>query len=225
MAQHSKVIGIGLNKTGTKTLKRYLEGWGLRHRSFELDAFQLYRAGRIDELLQSMEPFDSFGDWPWPLIYREIDARFPDARFILTTRKDSETWFRSLCNMAVRMGPLDDFERHVYGHAMPQGQRRDHVEFYERHNSEVREHFAGRAGKLLELCWENGDTVEKLAAFLNLEAPDIGPVHVNRSPAVYTGDSLVLAHANRIVFQSLWRLREGVRWVVTRCLPRSSAQG
>ena len=81
-----KIVGIGLNKTGTKTLKYCLEQWGFRHQSYDLRAFELYREGRLDELFDWMQEYDSFEDWPWPLFYREIDTRFPNAKFVLTVR-------------------------------------------------------------------------------------------------------------------------------------------
>ncbi len=211
-----KVIGAGLNKTGTKTMRHYLMQWGFRHRSYELEAFRMYRAARIDELLDSMEDYDSFEDWPWPLIYRDIDERFPDAKFVLTTRYTPEVWYRSLCKMAVRMGPMKDFEAHIYGHAMPHGRRDHHIEFYERHNREVLEHFADRPGKVLQLSWDRGGTAEDLAAFLGLTDVDTTPVHKNRSLPVYSGDNLALAHLNRIAFQSKWKFIRSARAVRNR---------
>jgi hypothetical protein len=49
-----KVVGVGLNKTGTQTLARYLQDWGMRHRSYDLQAFQRYRRGEIAALLDEM---------------------------------------------------------------------------------------------------------------------------------------------------------------------------
>ena len=159
-----KVIGVGLNKTGTKTLKHILEGWGLRHQSYDLDAFNLYREGKLEHLLEWMEDYDSFEDWPWPLMYREIDARFSDAIFVLTTRSSPDHWYKSLCKMAIRMGPLSDFEEHIYGYRMPHGHRQEHVEFYNRHNREVVEYFRDRPGKLIQICWETGGDASELAS-------------------------------------------------------------
>lgn len=216
-----KVIGAGLNKTGTKTLRYHLMQWGFRHRSYELEAFRMYQAGRIDEVLNSMEDYDSFEDWPWPLMFREIDERFADARFVLTTRRSPEVWYRSLCKMAVRMGPLKDFEKHIYGHAMPHGKKRHHTGFYERRNQQVRDHFGDRPDKLLQLSWDDGDTAEKLADFLGLTNVDTKPHHENKSLPVYGGDNLALAHVNRIVFQSRWRIARVSR-KIKRKLRRSS---
>jgi len=205
-----KVIGIGLNKTGTKTMAHYLKAWGLRHRTYdsatttESPSFRLYEAGDVDALMDIVEAHDSCEDWPWPLLYREIDARFPKAKFVLTKRSSADVWFRSLCNMAVRIGPLPLYEKSVYGSSMPQGRRNEHVAIYEQHNREVEEYCAPRPGKLLTLAWGEGGEAEKLAAFLGMEGVDTSPLHVNRSPAkVYSGDSLPLAHAHRLIYQKL----------------------
>ncbi len=200
-----KIVGVGLNKTGTKTLGYYLKQWGFQHKSFDLDAFNLYRDGRFEELFDMMQPYDSFEDWPWPLMFREIDSNFPDARFILTVRRSPEVWYRSLCNMAVRMGPLHKFEQHIYGYAMPQGHRDEHLQYYQEHNQAVVGHFQERPSTLLKICWEKGDLPQKLADFLGLKVAETQPQHINRSPAVYSGDNIYLAHANRILFQAWWR--------------------
>ena len=208
--ERTKVFGIGLNKTGTKTLGHYLQRWGYRHRTYDSDSttrspsFDYYKQGRIDELVEIMNDFDSCEDWPWPLLYRELDARFPDARFVLTVRRSPDVWYRSLCNMAVRLGPFPLYEKTVYGYGMPQGRKHAHIERYEAHNAEVEAYFAERPGKLLRVCWEDGDGARELAEFLGLADVDTAPLHANRSPSkVYSGDSLMLAHAHRLRYQYL----------------------
>ncbi|MEM7022743.1 MAG: sulfotransferase [Pseudomonadota bacterium] len=207
-----KVIGIGLNKTGTKTLAHYFRGWGMRHHSFDLDAFRMYRDGHIDRLLDTMEMWDSFEDWPWPLIWRQIDERYPDARFVLTVRSSPEAWFRSLCNMAVRMGPLRDYEQHIYGHAMPQGHREEHLDFYRAHNRAVAEHFADQTSKLVTICWEEPEAPRKLADFLGYELLDATPIHVNPGArGLYSGDNLWVAHACRLAYRPYWHVKQALR--------------
>lgn len=209
-----KIVGIGLNKTGTKTLGHYLKQWGFQHRTFDLDAFKLYRAGRNKELFEMMQQYDSFEDWPWALMFREIDAHFPEARFVHTVRRSPEVWYRSLCKMAVRMGPLHKFEEHIYGYAMPQGHRDEHLQYYQAHNQAVEEYFRDRPSKLLTVCWETGDHPQKLADFLGLNVAETAPQHINRSQAVYSGDNLYIAHANRILFQTWWRLNRRARGII-----------
>ena len=112
--------------------------------------------------------------------------------------------------MAVRMGPLEAYEKHIYGHAMPQKNRRHHIEFYERHNAEVMDVFADSPERLLVVCWETGEGVEALPGFVGVDEPIQADVHINRSSPVYGGENLLLAHANRIAFQSYWQIRRKV---------------
>ncbi len=209
-----KIIGIGLNKTGTKTLGYYLKQWGFHHKTYDLNAFNLYRDGRIGELLEIMQRYDSFEDWPWALMFRETDAHFPAARFVLTVRRSPEVWYRSLCKMAVRMGPFHQFEQYIYGYSMPQGHRNEHLHYYQAHNKAVKEHFRTRPSKLLTICWETDDHPRKLADFLGLHVAETAPQHINRSQAVYSGDNLYLAHANRILFQTWWRAKRRARGII-----------
>jgi hypothetical protein len=211
-----KVVGVGLNKTGTKTLARYLQGWGMRHRSYDLQAFQRYRRGEFAALLDDMANWDSFEDWPWPLLWRDIDERYPDALFVLTVRESAEVWYRSLCQMAIRRGPLVRFEQHIYGHAMPQGHRAEHLAYYHAHNAAVAAHFRDRPGKLLTLCWSDPEAPARLAAFLGRELPDAPAVHENRGSPVYGGDNIWLAHAWRIAFARYWQAKQAWRRLTGR---------
>ena len=177
-----KVVGVGLIKTGTKTLGVCLRRWGLKHISRDHEAFELWRKGEIETLLRKVGEFDSFEDWPWPLVYREIDREFPGTRFILTRRKDAKTWFRSVCKHAGRTGPTD-YRKYVFGHEMPYGREKEHIQFYESHLRSVRAYFKDRPGDLLEVCWEDGSGWAELAAFLGFEPPDAPFPHLNKSPS------------------------------------------
>ncbi|MEM7342910.1 MAG: sulfotransferase family protein [Chloroflexota bacterium] len=203
-----KVVGIGLNKTGTKTLRECLSHWGYeKHLTFDLDSFHLYQQGDYEALWETMRAYDSFEDWPWPLMYKEIDAQFPGTKFILTTRKNPEVWFTSLCKMAVRIGALNDFEQYIYGYAMPHGHKAEHIEFYEAHNRAVEEHFKDRPEQLLKVCWENGDGWQALADFLEKPIPDQPFPHINKSsPMMYAGSSGLFAKLTRfsyVVYQKV----------------------
>ena len=94
---HMKVVGVGLNKTGTKTLGVCLRHWGFKHVSCDYAAFQMWRSGRLHDLLAYAKDYETFEDWPWPLVYRDIDQAFPGTKFILTRRVDAERWFTSIC--------------------------------------------------------------------------------------------------------------------------------
>lgn len=173
-----KVIGVGFQKTGTTTLARCLQAFGLRHRGWDLALFQQWTGGDTEGLLGVLDAHDSVEDFPWPFLYRDVERRFPDARFILTVRADENTWFDSVCRWVERR-PQPRIQRAVYGHSGPEGHKDDYIDVYRAHNQAVRDHFAGRDDRFLEVCWEQGDGWEALAAFLQLPAPDRPFPHAN----------------------------------------------
>ena len=202
--RRAKVVGVGLNKTGTTTLGACLRHWSFRHRSWDREAFGLWLEGRHDELLAQVDDYDSFEDFPWLLLYREIDARHPGSKFILTRRKDAEAWFRSICRHAEWTGP-HEVNRHVYGHALPKGHKEHHVAFYQSYLRQVREFFAARPADFLEVCWEEGDGWRVLAEFLGRDLPEIPFPHANKSP-----NALKLAvHRVR---RYKWKLWQSAGW-------------
>lgn len=198
-----KVVGVGYHKTGTRTLAACCEHWGLRHRSFDPDAFARWHAnGATEDLLAIVTAYDSFDVWPWALMYREIDERFPGSKFVLTVRRSSDVWFDSLCRHADFTGPTIHREL-LYGHAMPHGHRAEHVARYEEHNAAVREHFRDRPGDLLEVCWSDGDGWTELGTFLDLPIPDVPFPHAN--PSSLTEQAQALARAEGVDWGTLSR--------------------
>ncbi len=144
------------------------------------EAFDAVLRRDYARLIQIMSAFDSFEDWPWPLVYREIDRAFPGSRFILTMRSSPDVWYDSLCRLAEMVGPTE-YRKIVYGHAMPQGHKSDYIAVYERHNEEVQEYFSSRPGQLLVVSWDKGDGWDELCGFLGLQRPGVPFPHVNRS--------------------------------------------
>lgn len=173
-----KVFGIGLNKTGTTTLGKCFTHFGYKHQSFDLGLMKHVSRGELEPVFDFVDEYDSFEDWPWPLIYEELDDHYPNSKFILTTRKDSSTWFESLRRHSERTGPTE-FRKIAYGYEMPHGHESDHIEVYERHNGEVRDYFSD-SNDLLEVCWETGSGWKELCNFLNETEPDIPFPHANK---------------------------------------------
>ena len=180
MIHNKKVFGIGLNKTGTSTLGECLKTLGYRHTSHRSDLLAHLSAGRVTELLKAAEAIDSAEDWPWPLAFRELYYRFYDrAQFILTTRSSAETWVESLKKHSLNTHPDRPMRTAVFGYKYPHGFEKEHVDFYVRHNSEVRSFFAREApGALLEVCWETGDRWETLCQFLGHAVPSAPFPHI-----------------------------------------------
>jgi hypothetical protein len=126
--------------------------------------------------------YDSFEDWPWPLLYREFEQRYPDAKFILTMRRDTDTWFRSLVRHAQRTGPTLA-RKILFGYEMPLEAAEYHMDFYVKHNLAVIDYFSDKPDKLLIVNWEEKADWEPLCSFLGITViPEIPFPHKNKSP-------------------------------------------
>lgn len=182
------VFGVGLQKTGTTTLGDALRIWGFKHQSYSDRGCHMYANGAIQELLEWSDHFESCDDVPWLMLYRELEQRHPNARFILTRRSNPNAWFRSLCKHSQRMGaykPSLVMNKAIYGRADPENDKAGSIQIYHKHLEEVRDWFRPRPQKLIELCWEEGDAWEELAQFLGLEAPNAPFPHSNKAPSLW----------------------------------------
>ena len=175
----SKIIGIGLPKTGTTSLGYCFRRLGFKHRSYDMDLAVNVKRNNLAPVLEEAEKYEAFEDWPWFAIYRELDQRFPKSKFILTLRKDTETYVTSLKAHHEREGiRRKDFVKphwwnEVQGVEPSEWDYEKSAQRYERHNREVLEYFADRIDKdLLVVCWEKGDSWAKLCAFLNKRQPN-----------------------------------------------------
>ncbi|KAA3507677.1 sulfotransferase family protein [Agrobacterium rosae] len=169
-----KIFGVGLNKTGTSTLGACFQRLGYKHLSVRRDLLQAYREGRLNDVFSEIDQYETFEDWPYPLMYRELEERYgPDAKFVLTVRKSPQTWLRSLERHSMYSKPHRHSRKLAYGFNYPHYSRKHHVDFYERHYREVHEYFSAKnaSNRLLLMCWENGDGWEKLCSFLEMPLP------------------------------------------------------
>jgi sulfotransferase family protein len=108
-----KIIGAGLPRTGTTTLKRSLEilGYGKCYHMKELLVnpdmlptwLELENTGNTDwdKLYDGYEATVDFPGYPW---YKEHMKRYPDAKVILTVRS-FESWHKSAYNTIWKAGP------------------------------------------------------------------------------------------------------------------------
>ncbi len=165
-----KIFGIGFHKTGTKSLATALVRMG-----FTVTGPNNFRDPDIAQTYLSLtrrlsERFDAFQDNPWPLVYQEMDAQWPQARFILTLR-DSSDWYRS--QLAHFQGATTPMRELLYGPGMgdPRGKEAHYIARLEAHNQAVRSYFQDRPGKLLEMDITQGDGWAPLCDFLGREVP------------------------------------------------------
>jgi hypothetical protein len=173
-----KIFCIGFHKTGTKSLALALEHLGYRvtgpngihNPNIGRDVYRL--------AYSNVEEYDAFQDNPWPIIYKELDAKYLGSKFILTLRP-TDSWIRSvLRHFGGAHTPMREW---IYGVGWPRGNETVYVSRYERHNREVLEYFSQRPDDLLVLRLTEGDGWEKLCPFLGKEAPADPFPHVNKA--------------------------------------------
>ncbi len=175
-----KVVGVGLGKTGTTSLALSLKYLGYSHQWYKSSIFLRYKDDR-SQVLDVLKNKDSCEDFPWPFLYQEIDRRYPDSLFILTTRKSPEIWYQSLCKHFDRGG--ENLEKRLaYGYETPHGYKAEHIQFYLDHYQSVIRYFADKPQKLLMVCWENGDGWKEICNFLGHPVPEISFPHANKAP-------------------------------------------
>ena len=174
MAPSPKIFGIGFSRTGTTSLTKALRLLGFDTVHFPKD---------IDEILAH----EAATDMPVAGLYRELDRAFPHSKFILTVR-DRESWLRS-CERHWRRHAdyfaseptlLDLYER-LLGSATFDAT--SFAEAAERHEHEVRAHFADRPGQLLVMNPVAGDGWEVLCPFLGRRVPRLPFPSTNASTA------------------------------------------
>ncbi len=99
-----KVIGVGVGRTGTLSLKVALEHLGLgpcfhmRNMIDHLDRLPLWQTaadGRPVDWNAVFAGYQSSVDWPGAAFWRELSSFYPRAKIILTVR-DRERWYDSV---------------------------------------------------------------------------------------------------------------------------------
>jgi len=135
--------------------------------------------------------FDGFTDNPLPLIYRELDKRHSNSKFIHTIR-DEDSWLKSVkwlfTTGAVKFNWqnhkfADEFHTALYG--TTQFDETIFLKKYRAYNQQVRDYFANRPNDYLLFNIEAGDGFEKLCPFLGRPIPANTPFpRRNQSEAV-----------------------------------------
>jgi len=170
-----KIFGIGLSKTGTTSLAHGLAILGFKTKDYP--GLSHYSSGDLASVdADLIDQYDALTDTPIPSFYRELDAKYPDAKFILTVR-DKEGWLKSCKKQFTQKLADKQNEAHnslfmdLYGCTVY-----DEAKFskgYDDFVSGVRAYFKDRRGKLLIMNVVAGDGWEALCPFLDRSTPDI----------------------------------------------------
>jgi hypothetical protein len=183
-----RVVGAGLPRTATRSLKEALErllGGRCYHMSevFQhLEDVPVWRAAtRGDEVDWCSFPPESIAavDWPASAFWRELADANPDAVIVLSTRERAPQWWESADETIFPMlrNPVqpehEEWQQMVHGLLTREiGADWDDAgraqAFYERHNEEVRR--KAPADRLLD--WQARDGWGPLCQALGLPVPD-----------------------------------------------------
>jgi len=182
----AKIFGIGFQKTGTSSLNEALRllgyraagGFRINHPKGVALPPPLTNEKVLPLALARAREADAFNDNPWPPLFRELDAAFPDAKFILTLR-DADRWMASVLR---HFGDTrSDVAQWIYGVPCPKGHEARYRAVYEAHNDAVRAHFADRPDALLQIDFEQGAGWRELCGFLGVQVPASAFPHDNRA--------------------------------------------
>ena len=179
-----KVIGSGLGRTGTLSLKLALEQLGFGPCHHMLEVFQNPQSIPLWVAAAQGEPdwaaivagYQAMVDYPGCRFWRELIEAYPEAQVIHTTR-DADTWFESTQATILAPGSIDDtrpehlreFLQIVTGDFDGRIHDRTYmVARFRRHEAEV----LARVPKARLLVLEVGSGWASLCDFLGAPVPD-----------------------------------------------------
>lgn len=206
-----RVVGAGLGRTGTSSLKIALEMllgapcyhmFELFQRPGDVATWQAAVDGEAVDWATFFEGWIATVDWPGAPLFDKMADAFPDALVLLSIR-DAEDWYRSANEtiFSVMRGARGG-EPNPMG-AMVQAEfarwlttdvdnKAETIAAYERHNERVRSTIP--AGRLLE--WRPGDGWEPICTALELPVPAEPFPHANEAGGFL--DTVAAAQAGKV---------------------------
>ncbi len=189
-----QVVGAGVGRTGTASLKQALETLlgGPCYHMLEVfprpDHPALWHAAMRGEQVDfdaMLEGFVATVDWPACSVWKQLSAANPDAVILLSTR-DPEAWWKSCQDTIFQAmeramaGPPSDWTAmartmlDLFG-VDDMTDKDKCIAAFERHNADVRAN--ATASRLVE--WQPGDGWEPIAGALGVPVPDEPFPHAN----------------------------------------------
>ncbi len=173
-----KVFGIGLSRTGTKSLTMALNQLSFKVIHYPSGQTILNELESGNYNFSVLKEFDGITDITVAPYYAQLDQLFPDSKFILTVR-DKDSWLRSIeahwsGKPVLETAPDNEAKMKlrrllrlaVYGTYVFNKERLSYV--YDLHYKNVIEYFKDRPDSLLAINICGGESWDKLCPFLNL---------------------------------------------------------
>lgn len=190
-----KIFCIGLNKTGTTSLIKTIESFDIIIGG-EISAAKLaddYLVNNFEPIVKFCKSAQAFKDIPFSLpdTYKYIDAAYPDSKFILTVRDNSEQWYQSMVNYLtkwfgkgsiptsevlknnkfIRKGLVWDLFRTIYKTPEDDILNKELlIQNYEQHNQEVIEYFHEKKNLLVINLAQQG-SYQIFCDFMGVKSP------------------------------------------------------
>ncbi len=200
-----KLVGAGLGRTGTMSLKKALEQLtgGPCYHMFEVfehpESVAIWHSvvrGESDDWDALMDGYNASVDWPACAYWPELSAANPDAIVLLSSRAMPEEWWASMEKTIINVLTTDlppEAQGMVAHRAMVLDlfARRFTPDWrdpeaamaaYTRHNERVRSEIP--AERLVD--WQPGDGWDPICAALGVSVPSDPFPHENRSPEFQT---------------------------------------
>lgn len=184
----NKVFGVGLSRTGTRSLTAFLNKSGLEVSHYPTDSITYRELMNADFNLTLLDYYDGLTDITAAAFFADLDRAFPNSKFILTIR-DEEAWLRSaeahwrgrdpFVGGDIEPPRSEDYlemrrflRTATYGSV--QFDRDRFYDVYRRHTRAVLEHFEGRPNDLLVLdVTKRGNRRKAISDFLGIKHPEV----------------------------------------------------
>lgn len=195
LGKNKKIFCIGLNKTGTTSVKKALQDLGfiVGDQEVALGLLQPWIERNFKPIIKFCRSAEAFQDSPfsYPYTFIALDQAFPGSKFILTVRDSPEQWYKSITsfhgklwangNIPTKDDLMNAFRGSqgrpwVVNRALfdtPENEpykKEDLIHFYNRHIEDVIRYFNSRPEALLVLNVSEDSAYEKLTKFLGVES-------------------------------------------------------
>lgn len=169
-------VGIGLPKTGTKSLRAAFSHFGMQTISA-----RFFGAGNLS-LMSFMSRFEryykvgsdplAFDDFPWYTIYSDIALYSPSTYFVLTQRSSPSAWIESYLRWPEKYSKstiVQAARNYVFGACSPLGNEDQYLRKYHQHSLDVHSFFESNnlSHRLLTLNVEDPQALSRLTGFVS----------------------------------------------------------
>lgn len=184
-----KIFVIGFNKTGTTSIQNALKEFDIivaNQREAELLTDKVIK-GNFIPLFAYCKSAEAFQDVPFskPEIFKLLDKQFPNSKFILSVRDNSEQWFNSLIKFQSKLfgrngnAPTKEdlmhakyvypgwiYKIHTWTFGTDLFNKEKYIGIYEQHNEDVKTYFANRPNDLLVINVSQPESYKKFCLFI-----------------------------------------------------------